>query len=116
MYQDNQDSLDPGEARGLRTQPDRSSGSKNLFLNFGTLQDDAIDSSDTNTHSSGDPLPADALRSKRRNPLRVQDLLRAPEAFALRLRVAESSRAAGGQSANSARLGTVRASRRAWLR
>ena len=51
----------------------RSSGSKNLFPSFGTLQGDAIDSSHSNTQSSGDPLPPDSLRSKRSNPLRVQN-------------------------------------------
>jgi len=34
-------------------------GSRNLFPNFGTLQGDAIDSSDSNPILSGDPLPAD---------------------------------------------------------
>ena len=66
------------------------SGSKNLFPNFGTLKDDAIDSSDSNTHSSGDPLPPDPLRSQRGNPLRVQNLLRAPEPLALRLGISQA--------------------------
>jgi hypothetical protein len=39
-------------------------GSKNLFPNFGTLQGDAIDSSNPYSHSSGDPLPPDSLRSR----------------------------------------------------
>jgi hypothetical protein len=58
--------------------------SEDLFLNFGTVQGEAIDSSDSNSHLNGDPLPADALRTQRGNPLSVEDLLRAPEPLALR--------------------------------
>jgi hypothetical protein len=50
------------------------SDSKNLFRSFGTLQGDAIDSSDPNTHSGGDPLPPDSLHSKRGNPPHIHDL------------------------------------------
>ena len=35
--------------------------SKNLFPNFGTLQSDAVDRSDPNSHFGGDPLPTDGL-------------------------------------------------------
>ena len=35
-------------------------GSKNPFPNFGTLQGDTIDRSDSNAHLDGDPLPANA--------------------------------------------------------
>lgn len=63
--------------------PDRNSGSKNPFPSFGTLKGDAIDSSDPNSHSRGDPLPPDPLRSKPSNPLRVQNLSWPPQALAL---------------------------------
>jgi hypothetical protein len=36
-----------------------SLGSKNLFQSFGTLQGDAIDRSDSNSHLGSDPLLAD---------------------------------------------------------
>src|ERR1700675_1730933 len=39
--------------------------SKNLFPNFGTLLDDPIDSSDSNSHLCGDPLPADPLATRK---------------------------------------------------
>ena len=38
---------------------------KTFFANFGTLQGDAIDSSDSDFHLGGDPLPADALANNR---------------------------------------------------
>ncbi len=47
----------------------RGSGSKTLLRNFGTLYGDAIDSSDPNTHSSGDPFPPDSLRPRRPQPV-----------------------------------------------
>ena len=71
-------------------QIDARSGSKNLFPSFGTLQGDAIDSSDPNSHSSGDSLPPDSLRSKRGNPLRVQNLSWTSQALALRTRVPQT--------------------------
>jgi hypothetical protein len=58
-------------------------GFKKPSQSFGTIYSDAIDSSDPNSHLGGDPLPADALGAQRGNPLRVQDLLRAPEALTL---------------------------------
>jgi hypothetical protein len=58
-------------------------GSKNLFPSFGTLQGDAIDSSHSDTQSSGDPLAPDSWRSKRSNPLRVQNRSRTRQALAL---------------------------------
>jgi hypothetical protein len=39
--------------------------SKKLFLNFGTLEGNAIDSSDSNSHLCDDSLRADALASMR---------------------------------------------------
>jgi hypothetical protein len=59
-----------------------TSGFKKPFPEFGTFKDDAINSSDSNTHSSGDPLPTDSLRTKRSNPIRVQNLTWTPETFA----------------------------------
>jgi hypothetical protein len=56
---------------------------RRCLQSFGTIYSDAIDSSDPNSNLGGDPLPADALGAQRGNPLRVQDLLRAPEALTL---------------------------------
>jgi hypothetical protein len=36
-------------------------GSKNLFPNFGILQGDAVEGSDSNAHLGSDPLPTDSL-------------------------------------------------------
>lgn len=58
-------------------------GFKEPSQSFGTIYSDAIDSSDPNSHLGGVPLPADALGAQRGNPLRVQDLLGAPEALTL---------------------------------
>src|SRR5262249_36633806 len=59
------------------------SGSKNLFLNFGTLLRVAKNRSDPNPHVRRDRLPAAALSAKRGNPLLIEDPLGTAQFLAL---------------------------------
>jgi hypothetical protein len=64
---------------------------KQLFAEICGGLSHAIESSDSNSHIGGNPLPADALRAHRCNPFRVENPPRSPENFSLRPRIAKSS-------------------------
>ena len=51
---------------------DNEEGSKNLFQSFGTVQGNAVDSSDPNPQLYGDPLPAKPLYAHRGDPVIVR--------------------------------------------
>src|SRR6516162_9848816 len=76
------------------------SGSKNLFLTFGTLYGVPKYCSDPNPHVRRDRLPAEALSTKCGNPLLVKDPSGSAQLLALRLGISQSGAdALGNQTA-----------------